>query len=436
MKKLTTLLGALVLATISFQSVAETLVVWEDEAKGHGIKKAISQFEKENGVSVKLIESTPYVDHINTYKKALKNGTELPDILMLPADRLGAAALEKLIVPINFMQQDQKDYLEKSINAFTYNSQIYACPRSVETMVVYYNQDLLKYPFETMEDYYNFSSSMKSKGKWGIYGKWDNVYFAYGFLKGYGGYVFGNNGTNPNDIGLNNSGAVEGIKYLQHFVQNVFPQEVLGDDGWGVLTKLFTSGKAAAIITGPWELEGIAASGLNYGVAPLPKLPNGNYMCPFLGFRGYAITKDCKNRELAEKLLRYLNQEQNALQRYTLIEEIPPLTKVLENPLIKNDDFANAVAVQALNAEPMPSIPEMASVWVPMNDALSDIMKGKAGVQDALNRAVLKIKHDITPKAEPKPEPKVNVEPEENNSTDDDFVEESNEDNASDDDVE
>lgn len=61
-----------------------------------------------------------------------------------------------------------------------------------------------------------------------------------------------------------------------------------------------------------------------------------------------------------------------------------------ENPIINNDDFANAIAVQALNAEPIPSIPEMALVWDPMNVAIYDIVTGKASAENALNKAKYK----------------------------------------------
>ena len=50
----------------------------------------------------------------------------------------------------------------------------------------------------------------------------------------------------------------------------------------------------------------------------------------------------------------------------------------MHNPLILNDDFASAVAIQALHAEPTPSIPEMAKIWEPMNNALYEAMNTKA----------------------------------------------------------
>ncbi len=119
------------------------------------------------------VTQSPYVNQINVMLDAEQTKeVPLPDILMLPADRMGYAAKNRYIRPISFMQEDKDNYLLSGIRAFTYDNEIYACPRSVETMVIYYNQDLLKYPFEFMDDYYNFAKEMKKKhGKYGIVSK-------------------------------------------------------------------------------------------------------------------------------------------------------------------------------------------------------------------------------------------------------------------------
>lgn len=368
---------------------AADLVVWEDLGKSHGIEKAVAQFEKENNCKV-ILKDSDYVGHLAAYESALKDGSQIPDILMLPADRMGYAAKAGLISPLPFMQKEEHNYLSSSIKAFTYKGEIYAVPRSMETMVVYYNQDLMKYPFEQFDDYYKLSKELKKQGKYGIIGKWDFFYFAYGFLKGYDAYLFGQNsdGTlNPKDLGVASDNAVKATTYLAKVCQDILPPSVLGNEGFGENEKLFTTGKAAAVITGPWELENFAKSGINYGVAPLPRLPNGKFMTPFLGFRGYAITQKSNNKALAEKFLKFINKPQYALQRYQSILELPPIHEILTNPLINNDDFANAIAVQALNAESTPSIPEMATVWDPMNTAISDIVTGKASAENALSKA-------------------------------------------------
>ena len=142
---------------------AADLVVWEDIGKAHGIEKAVAQFEKENNCKV-ILKDSDYVGHLTAYEKAVKDGSQIPDVLMLPADRVGSAAKDGLIAPLSFMKNEEQKYLQSSISAFTYQGNIYAVPRSMETMVVYYNQDLIKYPFEHFEDYYKLSKELKAKG--------------------------------------------------------------------------------------------------------------------------------------------------------------------------------------------------------------------------------------------------------------------------------
>lgn len=376
---------------------AADLVVWEDLGKAHGIEKAVAQFEKENNCKV-ILKDSDYVGHLTAYEKAVKDGSQIPDVVMLPADRVGSAAKDGLIAPLAFMKNEEQKYLQSSISAFTYQGNIYAVPRSMETMVVYYNQDLIKYPYEHFEDYYKLSKKLKAQGKYGIIGKWDFIYFAYGFLKGYDGYIFGKNADgslNPKDLGVATDNTVKAATYLAQVCKDILPTSVLGNDGFGEIENLFNTGKAAAVITGPWELETFAKSGINYGVAPLPRMPNGKFMTPFLGFRGYAITAKSSNKALAEKFLKFINQTKYALERYQSILELPPIHEILKNPIINNDDFANAIAVQALNAEPTPSIPEMALVWDPMNVAIYDIVTGKASAENALNKAKIQIQSAI-----------------------------------------
>ncbi|MGN0902580.1 MAG: extracellular solute-binding protein, partial [Succinivibrio sp.] len=165
--------------------------------------------------------------------------------------------------------------------------------------------------------------------------------------------------------------------------------------GWALVDEYFIEGKAAAVVNGPWALGTYAKSGIDYGVAPLPVLSSGNPIKPFFGAKGYAVTEKSDNKDLAEKFIRYLNRSDNALKRYSEIAELPPIVEVLNNPLITNDDFANAIATQVQNSDVMPSIPEMGLVWDPVSNAISKAIKGESNAKDALTKAVDTIKSNI-----------------------------------------
>lgn len=370
-------------------SYSQTLTVWEDEGKSLGIESAVRDFKSMYGVDVAVKEKSS-VQHLNEVRTLRNEGGEMPDVFIMISDRVGDALTDNLISPLSFMNSDRSKYAEAAVAPFTVNHQIYASPRSIETLVIYYNKDVMDYPFENFDDYVSFARQRQTQNAYGLVAKLDNFYFAYGLLSGFGGYVFGINadGTfNPDDVGLNSDGTVRGLNELANYANSYLPPVLLTDEGWSEMDRMFISGKAAAVMTGPWALEPYSKAGVNYGLAPLPKLSNGSYIKPFYGVKGYVVSSECKDKALAEKFIAFINQPKYALDRYSKIAELPPVTAVMENPLIVNDDFANAVAQQIQHADPMPSIPQMGRVWGAMADALNSVIKDKADAKVCLDKA-------------------------------------------------
>lgn len=395
MKKLSKLTLCAFLLSVSTASIAESrLVIWEDNGKGYGIEKAARNFAKDNSCEV-VIEQKDSVKHVDMVSELVQKGENTPDIFIAISDQISGAVNKGLITKLDRFSSDTEKakYLPLAIDAFSLNGELYAAPRSIESLVVYYNKALLEYPYEFMDDYLKFNDKMLSEGKYGLIGKLDQFYISYGIFSGYGAYVFGNkNGRyNPDDIGLNNDGAVKALQFITSY-SKYLPKEVLSSNGFAAVDNYFKEGKVAAVINGPWALGDYAKSGVDYGVAPLPILKNGQAMRPFYGAKGYVISSKTKNKDLAEKFLEYINRPEYALIRYSEIAELPPIKAVLDNPLITNDDFANAIAIQIKNADAMPTVPEFSKVWDPMGNAILKSISGDEEPKNALNKAVYEIK--------------------------------------------
>lgn len=393
-----TLLFAAMLAGSSCYATEE-LVVWEDVGRSFGIQRAARDFSSRHGVKVTIKErsSVEHLSNVENYINA-NDTLDLPDVFIINSDRIGEAVNKNIIAPVNFMKQDSSLYEQSAIDTLTYNGKIYASPRSMETLVVYYNKDLLEYPYEHIEDYEDLGNKLKRKGLYGLIGKFDLFYFGYGFIAAQDAYIFGKDEHgkyNAHDIGLDSKNAKQGVRTLVDYASKYVPDEVMKVDSTAVLDELFAKGKTAAVINGSWALETYAESGVNYGVAPLPRLANGNFMTPFFGIKGYVITKNSKHKELAEEFIRYLNTPMNDMFRYGLIAELPPIKDVLNNPLIINDDFANAITTQLKHTRPMPYIAEMGNVWTPMSNAIYSAIKGEINSDVAVDKAVTEIKKTL-----------------------------------------
>ncbi|TWT00515.1 extracellular solute-binding protein [Planomicrobium sp. CPCC 101079] len=381
------------------ESETRELIVWEDIEKSEGIKDAIAKFEEEKDVTVKVVEK-PYAQQIEDLRLDGPAGTG-PDLLTMAGDQIGTAVVEGLVKEVAVGEDIQSIYTDAAMQSQMVDGKIYGLPKAVESTILYYNKDLVseeELP-ATLDEWYEYSKEVTKGEQYGFLALFDQIYYAQSVMSGYGGYIF-NKDADGNydsaDIGLNNEGAIEGANQIQKFYsEGLFPAGIIGEQGINVLESLFTEGKAAAIISGPWNIEPFTKAGVNFGVAKLPELENGENMSSFIGVKSYNVSSYSKNAELAEELLVFLANEENSRARFEVTKEVPAVEALANDPVVAESEVAQAVAEQSVFAELTPNIPAMNEVWTPADAALQTIATGKAEPKDALNQAVETIKGQI-----------------------------------------
>lgn len=375
----------------------EKLVVWEDKDKGPALDYAIKSFEKEHGIKIeyKEVETTKIQEQLALDGPA---GTA-PDVVTIPHDNIGPAVTKGLLAELTTTSDETTSrFSESSIDAMTFDGKLYGLPKATETPVLVYNKALMKEAPKTMDELKDFSADFTKDGKYGFLALLDNYYFAHGFLSGYGGYVFGeeDGSFDTKDLGINNAQAVEAVDYINTWYKDkLLSNGIIGENGGSALDGLFNEGKVASVMNGPWSFQGYKAAGIDIGAAPMPKLPNGEPVKTFMGVKGWNVTSFSTNKEWAEKFIDHITNDENAKKRYELTQEIPPNTALLEDPIIKDNELASAVAMQSQDAVPMPSIPEMSEVWPPMQSAVQTVITGKADSKKALDEARKTIEENI-----------------------------------------
>lgn len=367
----------------------ERLVVWEDVGRASTISSAVKDFEKIYDCDVDVLEK-PMYHQVELLEKQEPKG-EGPDVVVLASDMVGVAKDKNLISQIHFMQVENSQYLPNSIASVTFDGELYSVPKTIETLILFYNKDLLKEPPSTLEEYVDLSKKLRKKGKYGLLAKWELFYTTYALMHGYGAYIFrtDNDGTiNLNSYGLDTDGAVESLKVLRKMSKADLVYDCLsGVDGYNRMYELFSSKKAIAVINGPWAIEDYLKAGINFGITTLPTLPNGNPMAGFLGIKGYSISKWSTHKDLAEDFLRFINEHKYALLRYKESRQVPPIISVLQDPSLANDELIQVIAQQSVHAVNMPSIPEMSYVWSVMDKAIWKVTHAELPIDHILEDA-------------------------------------------------
>ena len=377
------------------------LLVWEDQAKASGIEDAVKKFEEENDVTIKVVEKA-YGGQLEDLRLDGPAGTG-PDVITIPGDQIGTAVTEGLIKELAVDSETQDLYTDAAMQSQIVDGKVYGLPKAVETQILYYNKALIEEANvpKTTEEWFDYSKKIvdKGDGTYGLLALWDQIYYAQGVMSGYGSYIFGTDADGKyldSDIGLANDGAIEGADYIKKFYDNgIFPTGIIGEQGINVLDSLFSEGKAAAVISGPWNLEPYKEAGIEYGVVELPTLANGEHMGSFIGVKSYNVSTYSQNGALAEKFVKFIADEENSKVRYEKTGEVPAVEALANEESIQSSESAAAIAEQSKYAELTPGITAMNSVWEPVDAALQTIASGKAEPKTALPQAVEQIKSAI-----------------------------------------
>ena len=413
--KRTILRSAAVLGTVGFASLLlvacggkkedsssakNSLTVYVDNGYKSYMEEAAKAFEKETGtkVDIKTGDALGGLDKLSLDNQSGK----APDVMMAPYDRVGGLGNDGQLAEVKLNKDSKTDKTTESL--VTNGGKVYGAPAVIETLVLYYNKDLLQEAPKTFgeleelakDSKYNFAGE---EGKnTAFLADWTNFYYAYGLLSGNGGYVFGKDGTDPKDVGLNNQGAIDGIEYAKTWYAK-WPKGLQDTKGAAnFIQTQFQEGKTAAIIDGPWKAASLKEAKVNYGVATIPTLPNGKAYSAFGGGKAWVIPAGANNPEAAQKFVDFLTTTDQQKAFYDKTNEVPANTEAREYAVGKNDELTTAVVKQFENAQPMPNISEMSTVWDPAATMLFDAVSGKKSAKDAADDAVKLIKETIEQK--------------------------------------
>ena len=413
--KRTILRSAAVLGTVGFASLLlvacggkkedsssakNELTVYVDNGYKSYMEEAAKAFEKESGtkVNIKTGDALGGLDKLSLDNQSGK----APDVMMAPYDRVGGLGNDGQLAEVTLNKDSKTDKTTESL--VTNGGKVYGAPAVIETLVLYYNKDLIQEAPKTFgeleelakDSKYDFSGEAGKNTA--FLADWTNFYYAYGLLSGNGGYVFGKNGTDPKDIGLNNQGAIDGIEYAKTWYAK-WPKGLQDTKGAAnFIQTQFQEGKTAAIIDGPWKASSLKEAKVNYGVATIPTLPNGKAYSAFGGGKAWVIPAGANHPEAAQKFVDFLTTTDQQKAFYDKTNEVPANTEAREYAVGKNDELTTAVVKQFENAQPMPNISEMSTVWDPAATMLFDAVSGKKSSKDAADDAVKLIKETIEQK--------------------------------------
>ena len=349
------------------------LVIWTDAEREQAISDAAVAFEKETGAKVTLVQKN-FEDLRADFIAQVPTG-EGPDITVGAHDWLGALVTAGVVNTID-LGDKSADFEQVALDAMTYDGQLYALPYSLETIALLQNVDLVGSEAPaTWDDMIASGLAAGTERPFVINtgGETGDGYTMYGFQTSFGAPVFvqDDSGSYTNEVGM---GGDAGTAFANWLSEN-------GANGTGYLSttidydinnELFNSGKAPYTIQGPWAISSFPD--VNVAVNPIPSA-GGETAAPFVGVQGFYLSSQSKNSLLAtEFLVNYLGTEDAQRALYEADPRIPAYSSIADE--VSSDPIIAGFLASSKGGVPMPSIPEMGSVWDFWNAAEAQIISG------------------------------------------------------------
>lgn len=381
-----------------------------DPKENDMLQQIADEFTKETKIKIEVLDSNFF--SIRQKFPLTAETPQKPDIVFMQSADLGAIVESGYARPIEFVDDKIKQrYSEIAFDSFMYNGKLYGVGYSTDAYGIVYNKKLVNTIPKTWDEYFKVAEKntiLDSSGKPTHYGTLvcpDNYWFMYPIIKSYGGYYFGkseNGAYNLKDIGIDNKGTADAVKYLLELKnKKLTTQEYIETDN--NISQKFALSQVDMFIYGLWDAQKYKSAGIDYGYAPLPNNNDGTPSRPLTTVQGFVINKYSDNPKEAEAFLKYMMRDSNQQKLYEAANGGNEKTgarntcskAVLASDYVQSSEILKSLAAVGMTGEVFPTNPEATVIWNSAKNALDSIFFKNAPVEAKLKEFSDKVKSDI-----------------------------------------
>ncbi len=293
---------------------------WGSESEVKIIKNLLADFEKKNpDIKVDFM-------HIpqNYFQKLhlLFASNTAPDVIFINNQYLplyaNADVLEDLTKYDNIFHY--KKYFEKSVESMTWKNRIYAVPRDISNLVIFYNKDLFKkynvpYPKDnwTIKDFLQTARKFKEP-VWGISFEEEPLFYLP-YMLIFGGWTkYDSENYFVKDV-LNTENNKQGLNFYSDLRNKYHAAPTKAQTGSATMGQLFLQEKIAMHLSGRWLVPKYREdANFDWDVVEFPRLNNNSENKVFADSSGWAISKSSAHKKEAIKLIEFLASEKSSEQ--------------------------------------------------------------------------------------------------------------------------
>jgi len=360
---------------------AGSLVIWVDDTRQDAVQAAAATFEAETGATVELVQKN--FDDIRPDFLAQVPTGEGPDITVGAHDWLGELTANGVVAPIE-LGDKAGEFEQVALDAFTYDGQVYGLPYAIENIAIIRNTELADSTPATWDEM--IAKGLEAGTKYPFLvqvGETGDGYTLYPLQTSFGAPVFKQNedGSYTNELAL---GGENGVRFAEFLAKEGKAGTLSTSITYDIAVEAFANGESPYILGGPWMLGSF--EGLDLAIDPIPSA-GGEPAQPFTGVQGFYLNAQSANQLLAtDFLVNYMATVEAQVALYEAGDRTPALVAAADQ--VSSDPIAAGFREVGADAVPMPSIPEMGSVWSFWGVTEAGIISGSLEPEAAWNKMV------------------------------------------------
>ena len=364
---------------------------WGSQSETAILKNIIKEYEKKYGIRIEFIHIPQ--NYFQKIQLLFASGLE-PDVIFINNQNIRmyikANLLEDLSPYIN-----TNDFYDEALNCFKYKDGIYAIPRDISTLVLYYNKKILKESKinieEKLKDLKTFTEILKklhNENHFSINYETDSLFWTY-YLASTGGGILSDDGKN---LIINNEKSIAAIKLYTDLINlyKVMPSK--GQIGSKTTAQMFINEELAMYLGGRWMVPKFReVINFDWDIMEFPSSDNNKL---YADASGWAISKNSKNKKAAIEFIKFISNE-NSLKELAKTGLIIPANKKAAEWTINNDKNKapahSEIFIKMLkNTKPTPVNENYASINDIIKERIELVFSGKQTPEKAFDEKTIK----------------------------------------------
>lgn len=325
-----------------------TFASWGSQSEVAVINEVIKDFESKNAIKVNFL-------HIpqNYFQKIhlLFASNLAPDVLFINNQNIPLYIKADLLENLSdYFPNAETDYYTQSLNCLKKDGKLYAIPRDISNLVLYYNKDILNkqnLSVNSIQELAKVAIKVTTKDVWGINYEEDPLFWIY-YLASNGGGVLSDD---KKSVIINNKKSIEALNLYSDLINKYHAAPNKSEIGSMTTAQMFINGKLAMYLGGRWLMPKFNETiDFDWGIVEFPANEQNKV---YIDSSGWAISKKSKNKEKAVELIKFLSSQETTdkfIQSGLIVPARKDSARIFMQQNEKNKPFIQMLK----NAKPTP----------------------------------------------------------------------------------